>query len=76
LWVQVILKKHYLVPKGFTANDTETVVFVIINNELVGYLPCSTKQEPWNSAGSRLKPKQNNIKSILLTGDNNKVAKA
>ena len=26
------------VPDGFTANDTETVVFVLINNELAGYI--------------------------------------
>jgi P-type Cu2+ transporter len=63
------------VPDGFTANDTETVVFVIINNELTGYIALSDKIRP-ESAEAIKTLKQNNIKSILLTGDNNKVAKS
>jgi Cu2+-exporting ATPase len=63
------------VPDGFTANDTETVVFVIINNELAGYLALSDEIRP-ESAEAIKTLKQNNIKSILLTGDNNKVAKS
>ncbi len=61
------------VPDGFTANDTETVVFVIINNELAGYIALSDEIRP-ESAEAIQTLKQNNIKSILLTGDNNKVA--
>jgi Cu2+-exporting ATPase len=63
------------VPDGFTANDTETVVFVIINNELAGYIALSDEIRP-ESAEAIKTLKQNNIKSILLTGDNNKVAKS
>ena len=63
------------VPEGFTANDTETVVFVIINNELAGYIALSDEIRP-ESAEAIKTLKQNNIKSILLTGDNNKVAKS
>ena len=63
------------VPDGFTANDTETVVFVIINNELAGYIALSDEIRP-ESAEAVKTLKQNNIKSILLTGDNNKVAKS
>ena len=63
------------VPVGFTANDTETVVFVIINNELKGYIALSDEIRP-ESADAIKTLKQNNIKSILLTGDNNKVAKS
>jgi Cu2+-exporting ATPase len=63
------------VPTGFTANDTETVVFVIINNELAGYIALSDEIRP-ESAEAIKTLKQNNIKSILLTGDNNKVAKS
>jgi Cu2+-exporting ATPase len=62
-------------PNGFTANDTETVVFVIINNELAGYIALSDEIRP-ESAEAIKTLKQNNIKSILLTGDNNKVAKS
>ncbi len=68
-------EKNIPVPDGFTANDTETVVFVLINNELAGYIALSDEIRP-ESAGAIKTLKQNNIKSILLTGDNNKVAKS
>lgn len=60
-------------PDGFAADDTETIVFVIINNELAGYIALSDEIRP-ESAEAIQTLKQNNIKSILLTGDNNKVA--
>ncbi len=70
------LKENNLVVPGlFKANDTETVVFVIINNELAGYIALSDEIRP-ESAGAIQTLKQNNIKSMLVTGDNNKVAKS
>ncbi len=66
-------EKNINVPDGFTANDTETVVFIIIKNELAGYIALSDEIRP-ESAEAIQTLKQNNIKSILLTGDNNKVA--
>ena len=63
------------VPDGFTADDTETVVFVIINNELAGYIALSDEIRP-ESAQAIKTLKKNHIKSILLTGDNSKVAKS
>jgi Cu2+-exporting ATPase len=70
------LKENNLtIPEGFTANDTETVVFLIVNNQLAGYIALSDKIRP-ESAESIKTLKENNIKSILLTGDNNKVAKS
>ncbi|MEO6455851.1 MAG: copper-translocating P-type ATPase [Ginsengibacter sp.] len=63
------------VPDGFTANDTETVVFIIINNELAAYIALSDEIRP-ESAEAINTLKQNKIKSILLTGDNSKVAKS
>lgn len=62
-------------PDGFTANDTETVVFVIINQELAGYIALSDEIRP-ESAEAVKTLKENHIKSILLTGDNHKVAKS
>ncbi len=62
-------------PNGFTANDTETVVFVIINTTLAGYIALSDEIRPESSEAIRTL-KQNGIKSILLTGDNSKVAKS
>jgi len=63
------------VPDGFTADDTETVVFVISNNELAGYIALSDEIRP-ESAEAIKTLKENHIKSILLTGDNSKVAKS
>lgn len=63
------------IPEGFTANDSETVVFVLVNKELAGYIALSDKIRP-ESAEAIKTLKENNIKSILLTGDNDKVAKS
>ncbi len=63
------------VPESFKANDTETVVFVTINDELAGYIALSDEIRPESADAVKIL-KQNNIKSILLTGDNNKVAKS
>ena len=50
-------------------------MFVLINNKLAGYLALPDEIRP-ESADAINTLKQNNIKSILLTGDNNKVAKS
>lgn len=68
-------ENNIAVPGDFTANDMETVVFVIINNDLAGYIALSDEIRP-ESADAIKTLKQNNIKSILLTGDNSKVAKS
>ncbi len=67
-------ENNILIPEGFTANDTETIVFVIVNKELAGYIALSDEIRP-ESASAIKTLKENNIKSILLTGDNSKVAK-
>jgi len=64
-----------VVPDDFKADDTETVVFMIINNELAGYIALSDEIRP-ESAEAIKTLKENHIKSILLTGDNSKVAKS
>jgi Cu2+-exporting ATPase len=70
------LKENNLpVPGNFTAIDTETVVFVIIDNVLAGYIALSDEIRPESAAAIKTL-KENNIKSILLTGDNSKVAKS
>jgi Cu2+-exporting ATPase len=68
-------EKNIAVPDGFKANDTETVVFVIINDVLSGYIALSDEIRP-ESAEAIATLKKENIKSILLTGDNSKVAKS
>jgi Cu2+-exporting ATPase len=68
------LKENNLtLPDGFAPNDTETVVFVLINNEVAGSIALSDELRP-ESADAIKTLKQNNIKSVLLTGDNAKVA--
>jgi Cu2+-exporting ATPase len=68
-------EKNIAIPDGFKANDTETIVFVIINDELSGYIALSDEIRP-ESAEAIATLKEENIKSILLTGDNSKVAKS
>ena len=66
-------EKNIAMPEGFAANDTETVVFVMVNDKLAGYIALSDEIRP-ESAEAIKTLKENKIKSILLTGDNNKVA--
>jgi Cu2+-exporting ATPase len=61
------------IPDGFAADDTETVVFVIIDKKLAGYIALSDKIRPESAEAIKIL-KQEKIKSILLTGDNSKVA--
>lgn len=70
------LVEHKLaVPEGFVAADAETVVFVLVEGVLAGYIALSDEVRP-ESADAVKTLKENHIKSILLTGDNGKVAKA
>jgi Cu2+-exporting ATPase len=68
------LKENKLaVPGEYNANDTETVVFVMVDRQLAGYIALSDEIRP-ESAEAIKTLKQENIRSVLLTGDNNKVA--
>ena len=66
-------ENNIALPDGFTASVTETVVFLIIGKELAGYIALSDEIRP-ESAEAISTLKQENIRSILLTGDNSKVA--
>ncbi len=68
-------ENNITVPDGFTADDRETVVFVIINNELAGYIALSDEIRPESKEAIKTLT-ENHIKSTLLTGDNAKVAKS
>ncbi|HET6722239.1 MAG TPA: heavy metal translocating P-type ATPase [Chitinophagaceae bacterium] len=53
--------------------DSETIIFILINNEPAGFITLAdTIRETASSAIARLK--QMNIKVYLLTGDNEKIA--
>jgi len=60
-------------PGKFIADESETVVFVLISNQLAGYIALADEIRP-ESADAIKTLKENGIKSILLTGDNSKVA--
>ena len=66
-------EKKIELPENFSPDGSETVVFVIIDNALAGYISLSDKIRP-ESFEAIQTLRENNIKSILLTGDNKKVA--
>jgi Cu2+-exporting ATPase len=66
-------ENNILLPGKFTADETDTVVFVLINNHPAGYIALSDSIRP-ESAEAIQTLKKDNIKSVLLTGDNKEVA--
>ncbi|PYF74673.1 copper-translocating P-type ATPase [Pedobacter nutrimenti] len=68
-------EKDIPLPENFNANENETVVFVIIENHLVGYIALSDMIRP-ESAEAIKTLHDHKIKAILLTGDNKQVAKS
>jgi len=62
-------------PENFKPNDTETVVFLLLDEKLAGYIALSDQLRP-ESAEAIKTLKENGIKSYLLTGDNSRVAKS
>jgi Cu2+-exporting ATPase len=62
-------------PENYSTTTAETIVFLIINNQLAGYITLADKIRP-ESAEAIKTLHENNIKSILLTGDNATVAKS
>ena len=63
------------VAKMFAINEAETVVFVIADDQLAGYIALSDTIRP-ESVDAIRTLHENNIKSVLLTGDNSKVAQS
>lgn len=60
-------------PANYKTDAAETVVFVVIENILAGYIALSDEIRP-ESLEAIHELKKNHIKSILLTGDNKAVA--
>jgi len=60
-------------PSNYNDDNSETIVFVLINDVLSGYISLSDKIRP-ESAEAIKTLHDNNIKSVLLTGDNAQVA--
>lgn len=59
---------------GDTDKKDETIVYVIINNQVAGYIALSDSIRP-ESAEAIPTLRENDIRSVLLTGDNASVAK-
>ncbi|HEX7846596.1 MAG TPA: copper-translocating P-type ATPase [Chitinophagaceae bacterium] len=66
-------EKNISLPDHYKTSPIDTTVFVIINNKLAGYISMADKIRP-ESAPAIEALKRNNIKAVLLTGDNEKVA--
>jgi Cu2+-exporting ATPase len=62
-------------PQDFKAESDETIVFVLTAGKLLGYITLADSIRP-ESAGAIKTLHHNQIKSILLTGDNKQVAKS
>ena len=70
------LRDHAIaIPDNIFTSKAETIVFVLIANELVGFIALADEIRP-ESAYAVRKFKQNNIKVFMATGDNETVAKA
>ncbi|CAN5162784.1 heavy metal translocating P-type ATPase [soil metagenome] len=67
--------KNIPIPKSAYNNAAETVVFIIINNELAGFVALADEIRP-ESYEAIKQFKKNNIKVMMATGDNEIVAKA
>ena len=67
--------KNILIPEQVFTSEAETIVFILIANELAGFIALADEIRP-ESAEAIKKFKENNIKVYMATGDNEMVAKA
>lgn len=68
------LKENNLTIDERAASKAETVVFVLFNNNVVGFIALADEVRPESAEAIKVLRDQN-IKSLLLTGDNKDVAK-
>ncbi|MAT54076.1 MAG: heavy metal translocating P-type ATPase [Saprospirales bacterium] len=68
-------EEHIDIPEGAFGSAAETVVFVLIDKKLAGYIALSDQIRP-ESYGAIKTFKDNGIKIFMATGDNKTVAKA
>lgn len=68
-------EKQIALPVDYSAEATETVVFILVNDQLAGYISLADSIRP-ESAEAIQTLHKNNIKSVLLTGDNRHVAES
>ena len=63
------------IPKGAFGSAAETVVFILIDKKLAGYIALADEIRPESAAAIKIF-KENNIKVFMATGDNEVVGKA
>ncbi|MBR9832426.1 cadmium-translocating P-type ATPase [bacterium] len=63
------------IPKDAYSDAAETVVFVLVDGALAGYIALADEIRPESAAAIKVF-KKNNIKVLMATGDNEKTAKA
>ena len=63
------------IPEDAYSDAAETVVFVLIDGELAGYIALADEIRPESAEAIKVF-KKNNIKVLMATGDNEKTAKA
>ncbi|OYX28793.1 MAG: heavy metal translocating P-type ATPase [Flavobacteriales bacterium 32-35-8] len=63
------------IPEDAYSDAAETVVFVLIEGELAGYIALADEIRPESAEAIKIF-KKNNIKVLMATGDNEKTAKA
>lgn len=68
-------EKNILLPENFRSDAAETIVFVLANDQVAGYIALSDSIRP-ESKDAIQTLHENNIKSVLLTGDNKQVAES
>ncbi|MEZ4884348.1 MAG: copper-translocating P-type ATPase [Chitinophagales bacterium] len=67
--------KNIGIPDNAFSDNAETVVFVLVNDDLVGFIALADEIRPESKAAIQTL-KENNIKVYMATGDNEMVAKS
>jgi Cu2+-exporting ATPase len=68
-------EKQIAIPSNSSASEAETIVFVLIEDQLAGYIALADEIRP-ESKNAIDSFKKNGIKVMMATGDNERVAKA
>jgi len=68
-------EKQISIPSNASSSEAETIVFVLIDDQLAGYIALSDEIRP-ESKHAIESFKKNGIKVMMATGDNERVAKA
>jgi Cu2+-exporting ATPase len=68
-------ENNILIPEDAYSDAAETVVFILIDSNLIGFIALADEIRPESAEAIRIF-KKNNIKVLMATGDNEKTAKA